>query len=1382
MSAAIVMSLFEERNLMARIVALLSWNCSLAVEDVQAFFKSLKQATTEDPVVPLLVGSLVACIDRFTQVEMEPDEVEQYLLACAPLLKESWKDVPLQAGVSLLWSVFLRMIIEYFPKFERSLDVTHHKMEEIVEKAIQDGALDFFKRSMLSFVSLEEDVSPPTNIVFLDSPDDYAKALLLGQFQEVILYISSKMTDMIRRMKTRDEDVPQAHGRHRNATSVPAASAKTKGKGIESLLEFVALVYRGRENAGLELLDPRRRSFLKFIYDDRLSTLAKRAYFETLASLACGTKGAQSVYELLAGFSTTLSWDWIFGAVDWYTAEFNQNAGRGSAAEISPDDLALLRSLLRVIRFVARYSPSARITLVDSADAVRRLFALLVTRIPKELKAPLLDCIGAFCLSDGIPEQQSANIPWQVWNFLETIQVVPKTMQGGIIYDLDMIESKDETYPETLAFLRLLSTLFYPFVETAREYILPWNSPIQSTLSTQAIPCVVPEPLLAFGANNESPAVHRYLQYVLHEVFLKVPGRSFCFTGERWRMVDGCLDFMERALFSFDVEKLAPDKLDILKSVIAHPGFIVFSKILSGGAILSQMVQIVEEGVDAVNSGRHQTPFFVSAILRVLRILLRTLDVQEHVLSTILPLLRRSKDAIVQHAIASQTFTRLEELFLRVPTVIVAIADYINCTANDEVAYLSVRILYQLSNSTILTDSNTTISIESKGIYSADDLSVGNRLVGILDQSAEINRIIAGYVNRLSTDDPEDELAVASSTTDHWGNGIRMAIADLFLRNILSFQKPPSVTHLLLGFNIHGNIRESEFRHPRDWPANVQKTCIYTILELLRPQLVEVDEQNQQEEWMVGDFPLSMRHPSLVKKFYELLFYLCKEETTSGPTMRYLRYGDDFFHTQMFALPSTFAIEDRSGTPNATLVYSQLHQRAWLLKLVSLELHLASIHTEERHGRRLLGLLFAVPFEQESEMIDSLDDSGYPKILELLEEALSIIPPSISVADIQSALKHFRHIQFSSYRVLDENGCEQYDLQALLNALKSHQSQLETSGALRTTDATEEVGAEMVQIMSRFQQQNEANEVQFARSHFVQAWKQVVGVTLNQLYNQIPLVFRERVLFGIIDCVLSKLSDDSIHPNERESLCETLLMSFTRLRQDRLTLEVVRNVSLPLTSASHGDAWALPAKQFLQYFDQMVQGAVSKESSFSSRGNLYAAIINLLQYVHPSEFERKYFRHANRLRNQGGFLMDDQMSVMTTVTSLDETNLTSRLTHSNERTQLLSGFISVLKTNLDAFMGSLCGDATMESSDVWRTIAFMTMDALIILCRVAGAKSHWEMICGYLKRHNVLRHLVQELKSADDKKIIETLVSSSAGTSVFCTGQLFCRLWQPIYL
>jgi len=261
-----------------------------------------------------------------------------------------------------------------------------------------------------------------------------------------------------------------------------------------------------------------------------------------------------------------LHWDQMFGDMARYGEQLR--GGSGSLAypgvdpavaaagmamgsmpeEIMPEEAAVLEALLGLIRRLAVESEVVRAAFVGKWPVVYVLFCLLSGRVTVALKAALLETLAAFAVVPAIAAE--------IWRALETsqlLQTVPRAQQAGLAAsvttyaaaapttplpgmatgdirdDLEQIESTNETYPETAAFVRLLTTL----------------------ITTLDVPTTL-------GEGYREPGIAAYVAFVVDHVFLRLRERKYRDEGEMWALAAQTLAFFHHLASAVPVEPPAP--------------------------------------------------------------------------------------------------------------------------------------------------------------------------------------------------------------------------------------------------------------------------------------------------------------------------------------------------------------------------------------------------------------------------------------------------------------------------------------------------------------------------------------------------------------------------------------------------------------------------------------------------------------------------------------------------------------------------------------------------------------------------------------------------------------------------------------------------------
>ena len=125
-------------------------------------------------------------------------------------------------------------------------------------------------------------------------------------------------------------------------------------------------------------------------------------------------------------------------------------------------------------------------------------------------------------------------------------------------------------------------------------------------------------------------------------------------------------------------------------------------------------------------------------------------------------------------------------------------------------------------------------------------------------------------------------------------------------------------------------------------------------------------------------------------------------------------------------------------------------------------------------------------------------------------------------------------------------------------------------------------------------------------------WKQVVEITLSQCFGMIPDdEVRLRILHDLMNSLLFKFSQMKSHQKTKKHLQIELLVSQVILRvMSKLREELIIS----------GDTVMLPVDQCLTIFRNLLECTIlADQSEQSTRGNLYSALINYLQYTKRNE-------------------------------------------------------------------------------------------------------------------------------------------------------------------
>ncbi|KAJ3209279.1 hypothetical protein HDU67_006294 [Dinochytrium kinnereticum] len=1304
-------------------------------------------------------------------------------------LNVRWNVRALQEIVGVQFCVHVKQIRLHYQQIEQELGLPEG-LDSRLEHGLHSFPFAFVAERVISrnaFVEMnmgmgEGDVDVDTDIF------DYGVGIIQGLVENFL----KRLGRVVRSLKNKAEDAEAAMARGGQLMNYLGEPATTP---FESLLSLVAALYRDRPESGIRFWkDPELFKFIRFMADVRSDDLL-RAFLEVLASLSTGRQCAQCATGFLSTEHSKLSWEALFRSLD-LTAKTLAAHPEG---EMNPAEIALQKAFLRLLRQVVRFSSVARTSLhaYPHLQAINTLFSLLLRRVSVDLKAALFEAVAAFC----IPTERNAtsDIAHFVWRHLEIAEIVPRpqnlvgfqyggsstggqqrqvTRGDGIRYDMDQVESQSQTYPETIAFLQLISVLMMS------------SRPVWGAGDVGA-----------FGGSGMPSATTHYIDFVVEDVFLKINNRLFVSVDERWRMIELCLQIFDVCIRNFDASfkeaMLVGGEGDgetltdsaTLSSVSMHPAFTIMSRILSGSPLIRRIFDVVANGVEAVNTHGRRYPSFANSIRLSLRIILRMLQAQGYFMDMI------ASDRA--HALKiSVAMTGLDQLLAFYKDVIVHIALFVNCQIDDEICLLAVNVL------TLLSDSPTFNSVEASGPYGKM-----NRLVNLLSFSSESNQIVAGFVHRLqleeaeglddsrrASDDPNgmdmDDITadadLASILYDNapseirerapgFANLIRLAILELLIANVQDARPFPTVAHYLLGYNLAKGPGEVEIVGPATPGGRV--ACLYVILELMRTG--EAGGEDEVRE------PLYELHPKLAEKCYQLLYKICASHTTSSTTMRYLRTSEDFFYRQLQSFPvdrveGLGASKDAAGIVESQVrkvSSSKLHQRGWLLKLIALELHITTLAGQRSQAQRLLDLLYISPVSsgetmdsktagwgfsalQKSVFNTQASQQGFEQPLTKMLEVFNSIdlarggeyPTVLKVSDVD----------LNRCQRIDEYGRPVYDIRAAHSLLVARQRAVEKQGAVAILPDRARMRAETTAVLHELLKINFHIESLGARIHCVDGWCRIVRVTLARSFEMFPPEMREEKIYELLANVFPRINAPDTASDFVEALSHVILALLWRLREDRVRQAVIQS-ALGVSDPSRQGV-RLPAESLQQVvLKGILDGILKSGSSSALRANHYAALTHFFHYTNPDELEAPE-RPVETVTDSGDGRLMQKLSAFAAAPKEAAGG-----GFASYRTQLLLGNLTVIASYGDRFLEMVCKDAS-DGNIYLKTIAFAVIEALCCL----SAHERPNRVIAFMARRNFLGDFVRVFGQREDAGIQALLrnESSSDFTSMFLIYQI----------
>ena len=175
----------------------------------------------------------------------------------------------------------------------------------------------------------------------------------------------------------------------------------------------------------------------------------------------------------------------------------------------------------------------------------------------------------------------------------------------------------------------------------------------------------------------------------------------------------------------------------------------------------------------------------------------------------------------------------------------------------------------------------------------------------------------------------------------------------------------PNLAHYLLGFEVATGkpISQSTLQDPG--VLNSPRSCLHSILSLV--------EHGQDARNPIG---CHYSNTKVAEFCYKVLYLMCANRDLSTPTLRYLRNNHEYFFSQLVHLPLNPDLlpptsddgSDEGGNAMAATEttfnlrrLSLMHQQAWVLKSVAIELRMTSLSHQRSHTQRIVNLLLSGP-------------------------------------------------------------------------------------------------------------------------------------------------------------------------------------------------------------------------------------------------------------------------------------------------------------------------------------------------------------------------------------------------------------------------------------
>ncbi|MFS7982208.1 putative nucleoporin [Helianthus anomalus] len=413
-------------------------------------------------------------------------------------------------------------------------------------------------------------------------------------------------------------------------------------------------------------------------------------------------------------------------------------------------------------------------------------------------------------------------------------------------------------------------------------------------------------------------------------------------------------------------------------------------------------------------------------------------------------------------------------------------------------------------------------------------------LVPLLLKSNSAGLLVEDYASCLEISS-EGSQVIENSSDD---SGV--LIMQLLIDNIS--RPAPNITHFLLRFDLDSPIERTVLQPKFNY------SCLKVILDIL--ETLPKPDVN----YLLHEFG------------FQLLYELCSDPLTSGPTIDLLSTKKYQFFVKHLDNIGVAPLPKRNNTQ--PLRISSLHQRAWLLKLLALELHISNVtlssHREVCHS--IIGHLFGqgeAEYYNDNNLLllqSSPEDTANraisrSKVLELLE-IIQFRSPDTTVkhSEILSHTKIGRMADdiLANPTTNEKGGVYYYserddrliDLNSFRDALwqkcNFDNPQLSSFGSEVELN---EVKNTVQQLLRWAYKHNKNLEEQAAQLHMLAGWSQVVEISASRRLSSMEN--RSEILFQLLDASLNASSSPDCSLKMALMLTRVSITCMAKLRDER---------------------------------------------------------------------------------------------------------------------------------------------------------------------------------------------------------------------------------------
>lgn len=748
-------------------------------------------------------------------------------------------------------------------------------------------------------------------------------------------------------------------------------------------------------------------------------------------------------------------------------------------------------------------------------------------------------------------------------------------------------------------------------------------------------------------------------RFICDHVFGPFPQRAYADPCEKWQLVVSCLQHFHMMLSMYEIEDKDIDSV------------VDLSQLSTGTQPSSLQMQLpVLELLKDFMSGRIVFRNIMGILLPGVNSIIteRTSQIYGQLLEKAVQLSLEIIILVLEKDLLVSDYWRplyqpLDVILSQDHNLIVALLEYVRYDFLPKIQQCSIKIMSILSSRVV-------------------------GLVQLLLKSNAANSLVEDYAACLEV--RSEECQIIENKVDDPG----VLIMQLLIDNIS--RPAPNVTHLLLKFDIDHAVERTVLQ------PKFHYSCLKVILEILDRLL------KPEKNAMLHEFG------------FQLLYELSVDPLTCGPTMDLLSKKKYQFFVKHLDTIGIAPLPKRNS--NQPLRISSLHQRAWLLKLLAVELHSGYVGgpSHREACQTILAHLFGrdvIESGSDHVVYDSVilrngtehvgtQTISKNKVLELLEVIQFRSPDTtMKLSQIVSNMKYDLMAEdvLGDPRTSGRGGIYYYSERAdrLIDLASFRDKLWQKFNSVYPQLSNFENEAELNDVRETIQQllrwgwkYNKNLEEQAAQLHMLTGWSHIVEVSASRRIHS--LENRSDILYRVLDASLSASASRDCSLRMAFVLSQVALTCMAKLRDERFLCSGGLN-SDNMTCLDVITAKKLSNGACHSILFKLIMAILRNESSESLRRRQYALLLGYFQYC-------QHMLDPNIPTSVMQFLMlEEQDSEDLDFQKIDK-----------DQAELARTNFSIMRKEAQAILDLVINDAT-KGSEPGKTIALYVLVALICI-------------------------------------------------------------------